>query len=74
MPKSVNLSEEGDVDILSLYTEIGDTMISIAGCPDADSFISAIFSGRINNVMQIILNKQEAKLIIEALTKLLQDK
>jgi len=74
IPKSVNLREDGDVDILYLYTEIGNKNISIAECPDAKGFISAIFSDCGATCIQIVLNKKEANLVADALNELCQEK
>jgi len=72
IPRSVDLSEPGDIDALYMYTE-NDKQISIARCPDDDNFISMVAAGcahgGVSNVSQIVLNKKEAILIADALTK-----
>ena len=64
IPKSINLAEPDDLDILYMYTEEGEGYISIAVCPDDENLISMVYS---NPFSQVFLNKKEAKLISDAL-------
>ncbi len=70
IPTSVNLRENGDIDVLYMYTKSGGT-ISIAECPDDGSLVS-ILCGEKCNFTKITLTKEEAELVIGALTELLE--
>jgi len=74
IPRSVNLSEPGDIEILNLYTSIDGKNISIAECPNDEDVISVIVTdGGVNggvNFIQLLLNKEEAWLVVSALNEL----
>ena len=75
IPKSINLREEGDIDILDMYLNESCSHISIALCQNDRNLISIICNttkGK-NEVVHLLLNKKESKLIIDALVELHPD-
>jgi len=70
IPTSVNLREDGDTDVLHMYTKSGGT-ISIAKCPDDGNVVSILCSEKCNFV-HTTLTPKETELVVDALTKLLE--
>ena len=70
MDRSINLTDVDDYDVLYMKTEVRGDVISVANPPDAKHLISCIMSNADKDkeiFYQLILNKKETELLINAL-------